>query len=553
MAAGLPKALNKSTMRKILICCLVINSVSLFAQQKDYFILFKDKPTSEFTVGNPAAFLTERAISRRTVQKIPLTEQDLPVNRAYIDEIRRITPVRYSSKWLNGVLVRATDAQLNQIKTKSFFAGLLWGGDLKNTAFTNEAFAKKLKFEETSVTDFGFSDTQNKMLGLDKMHEAGFLGEGILVGLFDSGFQNAPNLTIFKSLYESNRLTASWDFVSDELNVANDHSHGTNVLSILAANQSGIFVGAVPKASFVLYRTEDVFSETRIEELYWLLAAERADSLGVDVINSSLGYYNFDNPAQNYKISDLNGNTTLITRAADWAASKGIIVVTSAGNEGRNTWQRITAPADADSVLAVAAVTANQAYVAFSSIGPSADGRIKPEVAAMGSATTVGRPNNSVGTSNGTSFSSPLIAGLAAGIKQAFPTFSAMKIRELIIRSSSQYDNPDEFLGFGVPNFERVRELADFEQIVQDSGETLFIYPNPVSKESSLKAIVTDSEIAVPLVVKIYDSVGRKVLEVSSQSLSFSVDSEINLLPAGSYFLSVESTNKTISKRFIKQ
>lgn len=540
-------------MKTLLIWCLFLGCFSLSAQQKDYFILFKDKPTTDFTMNNPSAFLSERAINRRTVQKISVISQDLPVSKIYVEEVNKITRVRYSSKWLNGVLVRATNAQLNLIKSKPFFAGLLWSGDLKNAALANEALAKKSKFEETAIADFGLSDIQNKMLGIDKMHEAGFLGEGVLVGIFDSGFQNAQNLDIFKSLYSDNRLLTTWDFVSDELSVVNDHNHGTSVLSVLAANQSGTFVGAVPKATFALFRTEDVFSETRIEELYWLLAAERADSLGVDVINSSLGYYSFDNPAQNYEISDLDGNTTLITKAADWAASKGIIVVTSAGNEGRNSWRKITAPADADSVIAVGAVSSNEEYVAFSSIGPSADGRVKPEVVAMGLSTTVGRTNNSVGSSSGTSFSSPLIAGLATGIKQAYPTLSAMKIRELIIKSGSQYENPDEFLGHGIPNFARVKELAEFEQVVQNSGETLFIYPNPVSGEKSLKAIITDPEFTPPLKIKIFDSLGRKIQEVESQNLTFALLTEIDNLPNGSYFLSVEDANKSISKRFIKK
>jgi subtilisin family serine protease len=540
-------------MKTLLIWCLFLGCFSLSAQQKDYFILFKDKPTTDFTMNNPSAFLSERAINRRTVQKISVISQDLPVSKIYVEEVNKITRVRYSSKWLNGVLVRATNAQLNLIKSKPFFAGLLWSGDLKNAALANEALAKKSKFEETAIADFGLSDIQNKMLGINKMHEAGFLGEGVLVGIFDSGFQNAQNLDIFKSLYSDNRLLTTWDFVSDELSVVNDHNHGTSVLSVLAANQSGTFVGAVPKATFALFRTEDVFSETRIEELYWLLAAERADSLGVDVINSSLGYYSFDNPAQNYEISDLDGNTTLITKAADWAASKGIIVVTSAGNEGRNSWRKITAPADADSVIAVGAVSSNEEYVAFSSIGPSADGRVKPEVVAMGLSTTVGRTNNSVGSSSGTSFSSPLIAGLATGIKQAYPTLSAMKIRELIIKSGSQYENPDEFLGHGIPNFARVKELAEFEQVVQNSGETLFIYPNPVSGEKSLKAIITDPEFTPPLKIKIFDSLGRKIQEVESQNLTFALLTEIDNLPNGSYFLSVEDANKSISKRFIKK
>jgi subtilisin family serine protease len=540
-------------MRTLLIWCLFLGCFSLSAQQKDYFILFKDKPATDFTVDNPSAFLSERAIKRRAVQKIDVINQDLPISKIYVEEVNKITPVRYGSKWLNGVLIRATDAQLSLIKSKSFFAGLLWTGDLKNAAFANEASAKKSKFEESTTADFGLSDIQNKMLGIDKMHEAGFLGEGVLVGVFDSGFQNVQNLDIFESLYSDNRLLTTWDFVSDELNVVNDHSHGTSVLSVLAANQSGKFVGAVPKATFALFRTEDVFSETRIEELYWLLAAERADSLGVDVINSSLGYYSFDNPDQNYEISNLDGNTALITKAADWAASKGIIVVTSAGNAGRSSWRKITAPADADSVIAVGAVASNKEYVAFSSIGPSADGRVKPEVVAMGLSTTVGRTNNLIGSSSGTSFSSPLIAGLATGIKQAYPTFSAMKIRELIIKSGSQYENPDEFLGHGIPNFARVKELAEFEQVVQNSGETLFIYPNPISGEKSLKAIITDPEFTPPLKIKIFDGLGRKIQEVESQNLTFALLTEIGDLPSGSYFLSVEDANKLISKRFIKK
>lgn len=540
-------------MKILVTYILLFSTLSLFAQQKDYFILLKDKSSSSFSLNEPKAFLTEKAISRRSKQNINLTIQDLPVSEQYITEINAITEVRYTSKWLNGVLVRANEEQLSELKSLDFYKDLLWGGDLKASATSSVQFAKKSKFDVIERDDFGIAELQNTMLGIDEMHNQGFLGKGILVGIFDSGFQNSQNLSIFSSLFNNNQLTATWDFVSDETNVVNDHSHGTNVLSVLAAKQPLTLVGVVPEANYALFRTEDVFSETRIEELYWLLAAEKADSLGVDVINSSLGYYTFDNPAQNYNNSDLDGNTALITKAADWAASKGIIVVTSAGNEGGSSWQRITFPADGDSVIAVGAIDLYENYVSFSSTGPTADGRLKPEVSALGRSTAVGRTNNTVGYSNGTSFSSPLVAGLAAGLIQAYPTLSAMKIRELIIKSGTQYDQPDEYVGHGTPNFVRANELAQFEKIVQDSGEQLFIYPNPINNENSLKAIILDPDFVPPLNIRIFDNLGRLIYEKESDELSFSFINEIKNIPSGSYYLAVEAADKSISKRFVKK
>lgn len=544
-------------MTKIIgVVWLIFVFYSGFAQQRDYFILFKDKAASSYNIERPQEFLSERAISRRLLQRINIEQQDLPVNQSYIEQVQALSPVRYQSKWLNGVVVRTNQTVIEQIRSLPFVTGILWDGDLKNAATSRvnpEVLARNYKFEQAQPADFGLSNVQNTMLGIDKMHEAGFTGTGVLIGVFDSGFSNAQNLGILRNLFTETRVETTWDFVNDEPNVYNDHSHGTNVLSVMAANQPGQFVGTAPNANFALFTTEDVFSETRIEELYWLLAAEKADSLGVDIINSSLGYYSFDNPTQNYPKTALDGNTTLITKAADWAAAKGIIVVTSAGNEGRSAWENITAPADADSVIAVGAVTSNGEYVAFSSIGPSADGRVKPELAAMGLSTTVGRPNNSVGTSNGTSFSSPLVAGLAAGMRQAFPSLSAMQIRELLIKSGSQSDNPDSFLGYGIPNFERANELATFEQLLADSGETLFIYPNPVSPEFSLKAVINDADFSQPFTIQLFDSLGRLLSENSAETLRFSFSDEVQKLPAGMYIVKVVNQEKSITKRFIKQ
>lgn len=543
-------------MGKFIGAILVFISFASFSQQRDYFIIFKDKAGSAFSTERPNEFLSERAVNRRNSQNINVVAQDLPVSKSYVDQVNSLTKVRYSSKWLNGVVVRADQTTIERIKSLDFVKGILWNGDLKSSATIIEeptALAKKSKFENTGPVDFGLSNIQNTMIGIDKMHEAGFRGEGVLIGVFDSGFRNAQNLSILQKLTSGTQLTTTWDFVNDESNVFNDHSHGTNVLTVIAANQPGQFVGTAPNANFALFTTEDVFSETRIEELYWLLAAERADSLGVDVINSSLGYYSFDNPKQNYAIADLDGNTTLITQAADWAASKGIIVVTSAGNEGQSSWRKITAPADADSVISAGAVTSEGNYVTFSSIGPAADGRVKPELAAMGLSTTIGQVNNSIGTSNGTSFSSPLIAGLAAGMRQAFPNLSAMQIRQLLIKSGSQSDNPDDFLGYGIPNFERASELAMFEQLLAESGETLFIYPNPITNEFALKGVITDETFELPIKIKLFDAIGRVLSENNSESLRFSLFTEIEKLPSGTYFVRVEDKSKSVSKRFIKQ
>lgn len=543
-------------MRKLLLLSCLFLFTKLSAQKLDYFILFNDKATSTFAIDKPTAFLSARSVERRNVQKIAITSHDLPVSLAYINEVNKITPIRYQSRWMNGVVLKATPAELTKIKSLPFVKSVLWNGDLKNTASVQKNSTVNLtrqKFEDARSTDFGLANRQNEMIGIDKMHEAGFKGEGILIGILDSGFSNATNLSIFSNLRTKNLITATWDFVHDEENVFNDHSHGTNVLSVLAADQPGNFVGTTPNASYALFTTEDIASETRIEEVYWLLAAERADSLGVDVINSSLGYYAFDNPAQNYAKTDLDGNTTLITKAADWAAAKGIIVVTSAGNEGNNAWRTISAPADADSTLAIGAVTAEKLYVAFSSVGPSADGRVKPELSAMGVNTVVGQINNTIGSSNGTSFASPLIAGLAAGMKQAFPQLSAMKIRDLLIKSGSQYDNPDEFLGYGIPNFERAKELADFERVVATSGQALFIYPNPVSSDFSLKGIITDQEFKIPGSLKIYTMSGQLMYQTTINDNAFSIKKPVEALASGTYFIVVSDATSLISRKFVKQ
>jgi subtilisin family serine protease len=284
--------------------------------------------------------------------------------------------------------------------------------------------AKNLR---TQVLDYGLSTNQVSMIGADIMHQQGFTGKGMSIAVFDSGFRNAHLLPAFRHVFTSNRILATYDFVNKEESVYEDDEHGLRVFSAMAAYVPGQIIGTAYEAEYLLFRTEDASSEFRIEEINWLLAAEYADSAGVDVINSSLGYNYFSNPGMNYSRADMDGNTALVTRAADMAAATGMLVVVSAGNEGDDPWQTVAAPADADSVLSVGAVDRDGLYATFSSRGPTADGRIKPEVVAQGRGTVLSAASGNTVSSNGTSYSSPVLAGMATGFWQAYPHLTNME------------------------------------------------------------------------------------------------------------------------------
>jgi serine protease AprX len=313
----------------------------------------------------------------------------------------------------------------------------------------------------------------------------------------------------------------------------------------------GQMLGTAPEASFVLYVTENINYETKMEEANWLFAAERADSIGVDIVGSSLGYSDFQGSEQDYTYANLDGNTALVTRAADWLASKGVLVVVSAGNEGNGAWKYITAPADGDSVIAVGAVDANQKYVNFSSIGPSPDGRIKPDVAAKGAGTTVATPSNYVGTSNGTSFASPLITGLVAGLRQAFPDFTAMEIREILLKSGTQANQPDDFLGYGVPNFERAYEMATLQQLLKSTEKNVLVFPNPAEANGKVKVLVTKEELGSEFNVSITNTKGATIYSDNFKRSFFELNVNQNEWPIGIYILKIWNDKFTETERII--
>lgn len=535
-------------MKKQLSVFLILFSISFgllgqstFSQDR-YFIQLKDKNGTAFSIDKPQEFLSQRSIDRRQKQNIEITENDLPVSQAYLKEIEEAGgQVVYTSKWLNGVLIFASPTILEEVLNLSFVLPLdnklPINARVQVNSERNGTNSKTLDFEDF---DPGTSKNQLEMLGVDFMHREGFTGKGVLIGILDSGFANGKALDVFQHIFEDNRVLDTWDFVRNESDVYNDHSHGTNVWSCIGAKLDGQLLGTAPDASFALYTSEDVASETKLEEANWLFAAERADSLGVDVINTSLGYTTFDNPAQNYRYEDLDGDIPLITQAADFAASKGIIVVTSAGNSGNKAWKYVGAPADGDSVLAIGAVDENGVYASFSSIGPRTDGLVKPEIAAKGLRTTLSSHQNFVGLGNGTSFASPLIAGMMANMVQAFPDLSAMELRSIIIQSANQYDSPNELLGYGIPNYNRAKSIANIENLKKSTTEEVLVFPNPLESEDGFDVLLTKEEnTGTSYTVQITDLRGRVILEKEYSSNFFRVPLSTTNTPLGNYILKV--------------
>jgi len=537
-------------LKKFLLLYLFFSGLIASGQNK-YFIYLKDKTGSSFSINKPEEFLSARSINRRKTQKIAINLRDIPVNKTYIDQIiTKGAKVLGKSKWLNAVLIAATETQLNEIKKLSFVSSVEGNGDIKGARIGTTANFNN-KFGTQEDYNYGNSLNQIQQIGADKMHKAGFTGKGILIAILDSGFEKAINLEVFKHLVSENKIIMTYDFVDQESDVYDDHNHGTSVLSCIAAKSPGKLYGTAPDASIALFRTEDVSSETKIEEVNWLLAAEKADSLGADVINSSLGYYEFDNPKQNYVYTDMDGNKTISAKAADFAVGVGIIVVVSAGNEGNTAWKYISTPADADSVISVGAVDVGGNPAGFSSFGPGPTGTIKPEVAARGSSTVLAYPNNTIGASNGTSFSSPIMAGFCASLKQEFPTLTALQMREVIIKSASKYETPDTRVGYGIPNYDKAAELA--EKLVKNplgvevQEFDLTISPNPFFNNSEIT--ISGLEPKPDAEYFVIDYSGKTVF--TKKDLK-KLNESLQKLPAGNYILKVKSEEKFYSGKIVK-
>ncbi|MBC8109762.1 MAG: S8 family peptidase [Verrucomicrobia bacterium] len=531
------------------------------AQTAKYFIAFTDKLNSPYSLSLPQEFLSQRAIDRRNRQNISLSVRDLPVNPDYIAQIKKAgATVFYSSRWMNSVLIETDESTLTSIKNLPFvkksdiksFDKINFRQAGNNSPVPSKNTQKTLEEKQTiTPKDYGNSLNQLQMIGADAMHKQGFTGKGMRIAIFDSGFRRANQNPCFQHLFAANKILDTHDFVSQETDVYDDDSHGLSVFSVMAAYQPGSLIGSAFEADYILLRTEDTGSEYRIEEVNWLLAAEFADSAGVDVINSSLGYNYFSNSKMNYKNSDMDGNTALSTQAADLAASAGILVVCSAGNEGNDSWGTITAPADADSVLSVGAVDERGNYAGFSSRGLTADGRTKPNVSGQGSGTVVSLSSGSISTSSGTSFSSPLMAGMAAGFWQAHPELSNMQVIDYLQRSANQADKPDIYLGYGIPNFVKADRLVQIDKIIPEKKYILAENPFSANKITVfLDKILTEATAQI----QITDSQGKIVFKKENFKLMQETVIYLpNRLSTGVYLLNFISPDLKFTERVVKQ
>ena len=434
--------------------CLFVLSMGQASAEKvyKYRVSLKDKVGTTYSIDKPEEFLSERAIERRNRQQLPIDETDLPVSGKYVDELKA-TGARLvtTSKWNNTVVLEVSDTLLmDEISKKSFVTGVKKVWVSPDSIPPRNMKRKKEVKNKVEKTDchYGNALRQIEIHGGDSLHTAGFAGKGMHVAVIDAGFYNADEIKFFRKM----DLLGTRDFVNPNSDIYAENAHGLMVLSCMAANLPKVFVGTAPEASYWLLRSEDNDSEQPIEEDYWAAAIEFADSVGVDVVNTSLGYYEFDEGFPAYRYRDLDGHYSLMSHSASLAADKGVVVVCSAGNSGDDPWKKVTPPGDSENVLTVGAINKNLVNARFSSIGNSADGRIKPDVMAVGVNSVVTGTDGSVSKGNGTSFASPIMCGIVTCFWQACPWLTAKEVIEAVRQVGDRVDYPDNIYGYGVPN-----------------------------------------------------------------------------------------------------
>ncbi len=554
-------------MKKVLTCFLSFWAMCSIAQvsPSKYWIKLADKNNTPYTLSNPQGFLTQRAVNRRLLQNIPVDSTDLPINALYISAINATgAQVINNSKWFNSVTILIANAsQLTAVQALPFVVSSQPVFKKYKTKTSDKfdplpgVFAKQSiinRENDLHALNYGNSFSQINMIGANYLHVAGYQGQGVVIAVIDAGFLNVNVDPVFDSIRLNNQILGVRDFVTGDGSVYEDYYHGSAVLSTMGGNLPGQLIGTAPKANYWLLRSEDVGSEYLIEEVNWVIAAEFADSVGADIINSSLGYTTFDDANQNHTYAQMDGNVAIATIGADKAASKGIIVVNSAGNEGGTLWHYIGVPADGDSVFTIGAVDANRIRAGFSSTGPSYDGQIKPNVAAQGAGTIITDGVGGTFSGNGTSFSAPVISGATACLVQAFPLKTNMEILDAIQRSCDHYNSPDSLTGYGIPNYSIASLLlSQPEYAKKKSISFLDVFPNPFVSELDFVYYSAKSEL---IQITLNDITGRILYTESAKGYN---DGYMKIripnsseLPVGMYFLKLSSPSTTIIKKVIK-
>lgn len=531
-------------MRNYLVIALSLLFSSGFAQEKAW-VFFTDKPNVEQQFSQPEKYLSVRALERRANQNIALHPTDFPVEKSYVKVLKENGfQIARNSKWLNAVSVNiSSQSEVDFLEGLDFVKRVSSVKTLKLAQV--ESFYKTTATAVSSL-NYGNTKAQIEQLNGDFLHDNGYRGQGMLIAVLDGGFSDVDNMSGFDSLWMNQRILTSYDFVDNDTDVFHLGIHGRSVLSVMAGYVDNIYVGSAPNANYILLKSENESSESKVEEDNWVAAAEFADSVGADIINSSLGYNKFDGGVGDYVYADFDGRTTVVSQGAVWAHRKGMLVVNSMGNEGVSNWQYMLSPADTDSILSIGGADASDNYIGFASKGPTADGRQKPNVSALAVGVYVLTSSSSASPGNGTSFAAPLISGLAACLWQAEPTLTNYQVLELIERSAHQYNTPDNFLGFGIPNFALAYSNISLEE------EELYdfsVTPNPVQNELFINIPVgfNDSNLRFEL----YSISGKRIEVKSERDLDLLKLIGLKDLPHGVYVLHLSANNKTKSFKLI--
>lgn len=538
-------------MKKLCLFFFLFLTTSAFSQE-DAWVYFNAKGNEQTYYDAPLLMLSQRSLDRRITQNIPVDFKDVPLNQAYVNQIKGVAglTVMAKSKWLNALHIRGTQSVINSLKGFSFVEKI----DFANKKLNQTGkVVKESKFNELTSTKntkinfaYGSSANQIQMLNGQVLHQQNYTGTGKVIAIMDAGFPGVNTAQPFQRLRDNNQIVGGYDFVSRNSNFYTGNSHGTLVLSTMGGYKDNALVGTAPDAAYYLFITEDAASENPVEESLWVEAAESADSLGVDIVNTSLGYFEFDNPSYNHTYSEMNGATAFISRGAEIAFSRGMIIVAAAGNEGGTSKPYIAVPADAVSVIAVGAVNATKVKASFSSIGPTSDGRIKPDVMAQGVASVLSNEFGTITTANGTSFSSPIMAGMIASLWQAYPNKTNKQIRQLVIESGDRFTQPNNQYGFGIPDFSVALNNGTLS-LNEFNGANFTLFPNPTADFLTVSFPTSFDKGKVI----IYSFSGQKIFEskLSRQSNSISLQS----LNSGIYIYKIESNSFSKTGKIIKQ
>ena len=531
---------------------LIALSATIEAQTSYYFyVQFANKKNSPYSLSSPSAYLSTRAIARRTSFQVALDSTDLPVNPVYIQQIENLgVHVHSASKWMNGVTVKLSDStKMSQVRALPYVKFVQYTGLLVGAALvTSEKQNVKTSF------NYGIAAGQINQLNGTYLHNEGFRGKGIHVAVLDAGFTNVNINPCFDSLRLQGRFLGTKDVINPASNIYSEDSHGAMVLSAMTGNIPGLYLGTAPEASYWLIRTEYSPTEYKVETDFWCAGIEFADSVGADIATSSLGYSTFDDPKMNFTYADMNGKVSRASRAATIAAEKGMLVLVAAGNEGdpNKTWHYISSPSDADGIITVGSVDSIGKPSSFSSYGPSSDGRVKPEICARGTSSALVYTNGTTTHGNGTSFATPIMAGMMACLLQKYKSQNQnpgiWALMQSVFKTGNLYSNPTAQMGYGIPDFKLAEQnLTTFDSVQELERNSFILSENRIFKSLTIRFI--DGNTPIQASVRLYSVTGQLLVNQPITDV-YTVIRTSGLAP-GIYAVCVTENAKTETKKIV--